>query len=367
MLPQLRQYLLENWIQLPLDCPRPRNLEFLVQATGVSKLCCYIFADAGSEPRWVAKMMRSPCDNEILTREYNLIQDLRRLGSCYVSGTIPHPLFTTAIAGHLVGIEPYLAGQPMDGLLSAKGLTHREIRNYLDLTINWLLRTQNETSNQYGQLTNKEICAHFKTPIMQLQKLARLTDVEKLYLERLMNRIARLSHYPLPLRFNHGDFQPGNILLDGNSINVIDWEFGKLTGLPLMDVFSFLARTYARCHGLEEIDGDLDDYLAAFEAVFFDGGSFAELTTDYVRRVCLALDIDPAWTSVLFSLFLVIEANKYHAFLSQRADRGYVYLLRSRQDESGKSHVDQLARQKNVWLLGHLAQHEERLIFSHVG
>ena len=364
MLPQLRAYLSDNWARLPLGGARPRNIDFLVQATGVSKLCCYIFIDDAPQPRWVAKMMRSHRDNEVLAREYGIIQHLRHYGSDFVRATVPGPLVTTHIAEHLVGIEPYLTGQPMDGRLGhAARLMEIEVRNYLDLAINWLVRSQKETPACLAQLTNDQLKSHFLAPIARLQKVARLTSAEQMYLEQLTRRIASLSEYPLALRFNHGDFQSGNILLDGGSIKVIDWEFGALTGLPLMDVFSFLGRIYARCHGLEEIDGHLEDYLNAFEEVFFEDGSFARISAEYVSRACEELGIRSAWINVLFPMFLIIEATKYHEFLSQRVDRGYVYLLRGRAGQIDDSYVDQLARQKNVWLLGHLIENEERLIF----
>lgn len=367
MLPQLHSYLLKNWSELPLGGPQPCDLAFLVQATGVSKLCCYIFADDAPEPRWVAKMSRSRRDNTVLAREYSLIQHLRQHGSAFVRATVPGPLLTMSIAGHLVGIEPYFSSRPMDGLLiGAARHGEPKIRDYLDLAVGWLLRSQQETPVQRGRLTDRQIRTHFLTPIAQLQAAAQLTNVEVAYLNRLAERVIGLVQRPLALVFNHGDFRPGNILVDGSSIQVIDWEFGASIALPLMDVFSLLARTYARCHGLEEIDDYLEDYLAAFEAVFFKDGPFAGLTAEYVGRACQALDVDPAWVNVLFALFLVTEANKYQAFLSRRAERGYVYLLRGRAGQVSNSYVDQLARQKNVWLLGHLAQHEGRLIFHHL-
>ena len=361
MLPQLRAYLLENWSELPMGGPRPQELTFLVQATGVSKVCCFIFADDSPNPGWVAKLPRTPLDNQILEREYGLVQHLRQHGSDFVRATVPGPLFTTSIEQHFVGLEPYLEGRTMDGLLI--GIAPGELREYLDLGIDWLLRSQLETAARRGPLTDRQFQHLLLNPIKRLQDEARLTDVERGYLDLLGERASSMADRPLPLVFNHGDFRPGNILVRGDSIKVIDWEFGAPAALPLMDVFSYLARTYARYIGLEEIDGYLEDYLTAFEAVFFDEGTFGELTAEYVDRACQHLAIDPSWVDTLFALFLVTEANKFRSFLGDRANRGYVYLLRSREKRTVGSYLDQLARQKNVWLLGHLAQHPERLFF----
>jgi hypothetical protein len=369
MIPQLRSYLLEHWADLPLSGTRPRNLAFLVQATGISKLCCYLFADNASHPQWVAKIPRAPRDNPVLSHEYSVIQDLRSRGSDFVRTTIPGPLCQATVAEHLVGIERYLPGRPLDGIMMIGAQRHAEpqVCEYLDLAIGWLLRSQRETLFQRGRLTDDQVQCYLLAPIAQLRATSRLTPHESIYLDRLIERIGALAEQPLPLVFQHGDFQPGNILVEDTAIRVIDWEFGAIAALPLHDVFGFLARTDARWHGMEEMDGYLEDYLEHFESVFFESGSFANLTSEYVDRACRELDIDPAWIQVLFALFIIAEANKYHTLLSRRAERGYVYLLRSKAGKIHDSYAAQLARQKHVWLLGHLAEHEGRSIFSRRG
>ena len=58
------------------------------------------------------------------------------------------------------------------------------------------------------------------------------------------------------------------------------------------------------------------------------------------------------------------EANKYGAFLSRRAQTGYVFLMRSRHTSLSPHFGEQIARQKNVWLLGHLAAHKDRSVLD---
>src|SRR4051812_8903869 len=113
MIPQLRSYLLDHWPSLPLGGPRPRDLSFLVQATGISKLCCFVFADDAPAPQWVARLARAPRDNHILVHEYSVITYLRQHGDADTCATIPGPLWTMAISGHMVGIERFLPGRPM--------------------------------------------------------------------------------------------------------------------------------------------------------------------------------------------------------------------------------------------------------------
>jgi hypothetical protein len=368
MIPQLRDYLFDNWQSLWPGTGKPRRIDFLIQATGISKVCCYIFANDEDQPRWVAKMPRSPRDNGVLAHEYSVTRHLRAQGSGYIRSTIAGPALTATISEHLVGIEPYLQGRPMDGLMSvARSYDAPEVLENLDLALDWLLRCQQSTLHRTERLSSVELEAYLREPIAHMRATSRLTPIEREYLDKLDDDIDRLAGVPLALVFKHGDFQPGNILINGKAIHVIDWEFGAPLGLPLHDVFGFIARTYARYRAMEEMDGFLEDYIADFETVFFQGGGFTPYTRKHVERACRILGVDEAWVSTLFALFIVNEANKYHALLTRRAQRGYVYLLKSRSGEWQQPYTEQLARQKQVWLLGHLAQNEERSIFQRSG
>jgi len=368
MIPQLRDYLLENRRSLWPGMGKPRRLDFLVQATGISKVCCYVFVNDEAQPRWVAKMPRSPRDNGVLDHEYSVTRHLRETGSGYVRDTVAGPVLTATISGNLVGIEPYLQGRPMDGLMSvARSCDAPEVVNNLDLALDWLLRCQQSNLTPPHRLSEQELDIYLRWPIAYMKATSRLTPNEAAYLDTLLDDINRLADLPLPLVFKHGDFQPGNILVNGKAVNVIDWEFGAVLDLPLHDVFGFIARTYARYRGMEEMDGFLEDYIADFEAVFFADGEFTQYTRKHVEQACLALGVEEAWVRPLFALFIVNEANKYHALLSGRAERGYVYLLKRKAGDWQTPYTEQLARQKQVWLLGHLVENEDRLLFPQPG
>ena len=366
MISLLRDCVLKNWFALSPDPNASHELAFLIHATGVSKLVCYIFAGE-STPRWVAKVPRSPDDNTFLALEYKLVQYLRDRGSDYVRSTVPAPLVVTTLAGHLIVIEPYFPGQSMESLLfSLKDANKPAYQTYLDLIVGWLFRSQLETGNQFRVLTQSQIEVHFFTPIKKFKATAQLMKPELKYLDHLTLRVVELAQEPLPLVFCHGDLRPGNVLIKGDSLLVIDWEFGTKRALPLMDLFGLLARTYACMHFLPEIDGYLEDDIEAFEQVFFENGQFASITLDYVRHACQAFHLNPAWVSILFGMFLITEANRYYSFLNHRSERGYLYLLNYRNGQHSSSFTQQLTRQKHVWLFGYLAEHEDSLILNHL-
>jgi Ser/Thr protein kinase RdoA (MazF antagonist) len=361
VLAQVQAYLLDHWHSLPMGQPRPRELTISVRATGVGKLCGYLFAAGEAEPRWVVKLPRSPRDNERLAAEYDLVRHVRQQGGEFTRATVPGPLFTATVAGCFVAVERYLHGVQIDGPLARDPA---QIDRFLDLAMGWLLRCQKEAGERPRPFGLSEIEEYVTRPVEQLARNAALTAAETAFLDDTVRRARDLAGLPLPLVFEHGDFRPANILLDGSAIQVLDWEFGTARNLPLFDVFSCLARVHDRSLGLDEIDGYLEDYLAAFEAVFFSGGEFASRTATYVTRACRELGVAAEWADVLLAMYLVNEANKYRAFLNRRAQTGYLFLLRSRHTALSPHYGEQLARQKYVWLLGHLALHKDQSVLG---
>src|SRR5260221_5091210 len=176
VLPQLRESLLACWPEERLGRCRPRDLALSVQGTGVGKLCCYLFPDDASEPRWVAKIPRSPLDNASLVREYSLVQSLRQGGSSFVRATVPGPLWVTVVAGHFVAIEPYLRGYRMDDLLvQTAGSPDASVRPCLDMALDWLLRSQLELRPKHQRLSEAQVDRYLLRPVRQLKATARLT------------------------------------------------------------------------------------------------------------------------------------------------------------------------------------------------
>jgi hypothetical protein len=314
----------------------------------------------------VAKVARVPGENWVLNQEYALVAQLRQEGTEFMRSTIPNPLVRTLIADHCVVVEPYFPGPPMSvGSRRTGRWRNRRSDESLDRAIDWLLQCQKETMVQRAVLTEEQLDTYILSPIDRLRETATLRQNEWRYLEALKDRTRALIDHPLPLVFKQGDFRPDNILMDADTMHVIDWECGNRVALPLMDVFSLLIRVYAQRRGWEDIDGYLDDYLEVFAAVFLKDGAFSQTTRTYVDRASHILGIEAVWLEPLLALFFVTEANKFHAILDRCAQRGYLYLLRSRDNRLCDSYSDQLDRQKHVWLLGHMITHRDALIFGY--
>jgi hypothetical protein len=155
----------------------------------------------------------------------------------------------------------------------------------------------------------------------------------------------------LPLFLYHGDFRPGNVLLNDRRIAVLDWEFSRVLAPPLLDWFSFAFRLKCRAMDLPDIDGPLEGYRSAFREVFLEKTWYSELVAGYTRSYCRELGVDQQFVPLLLGLFMVTNINKFHAFLLDRVDRGYLYLLTN----GSSSFERRLRRQAYVSLIESLA------------
>jgi hypothetical protein len=361
MLPQLRSYLMEHWDDLPGRPPPPTRLTFLGQATGVGKVCYFVFVDDEKRPRYIAKAPRSPVHNADLRREVAVIDELRARLPSDLCATLPGPMLTTELAGHAVVVEPVLPGRPLDGIgAAARPLDPATTERQLRLASDWLIAIQRAAPHRRERLADEDVQEHFLAPVEAFRRNADLTTTEERYLDGVTARARALVGQRLPLYLYHGDFRAGNILVDGDRLAVLDWQFYRPLAPPLLDWFGFAFRLYCHGTGTPDIDGPLDAYRTAFAKVFLDEGGFGAQVHHFTRLQCEALDVEPAHLRLLLATWLVTSANKFHGFLAERAQRGYLYLLKDAR-WAGRSYREQLRRQAYVWLLGGLAAEELRV------
>lgn len=363
----LEDYLLANWSELPGAGPRPAHLSLLGQATGVSKACLFVFAYGETFPRYIAKIPRSPAYNEDLIEEVGTIQDLRESVSQDLRATLPGPMHLAMVSNHWVLVEPVVPGRLMESLIpSNRPLDREQTVELMDVAFEWLTKMQLEAPSLQGPIQTQLIVEHFLDPIRIAGSNSELTTDEQKYLDRLLIAARELEGHELPLYLYHGDFGPGNILMDDGRVAVLDWQFSRPLAPPLLDWFGFVFRLYSRSVGLPHIDGSLDEYRSAFDQVFCSRTWFAQMVADYTRAYCHKLKVDLEYVALLFSMFLISSINKFHAFLSKRAERGYLYLLKDAPGTDGTFH-QRLRRQVYVWLLGDLVADPDKLLFAPAG
>lgn len=116
---------------------------------------------------------------------------------------------------------------------------HRYNLEEIALTAHWLANFQAE--NNQGIWTIEDLINEVSLIASKIQKA--FPDRQSLHsrLEQYVDEYkAHLSGISCPVVKEHGDFTPVNILVDSeHKVKVIDWEYSKSKGNPLMDFGSF--------------------------------------------------------------------------------------------------------------------------------
>jgi hypothetical protein len=362
LLPELLDWLRQAWPELFPGQRRPRALDCVIQGTGVGKIIGFVLADGQASPSCVVKLPRSAGDNGELLHELHVINELRRRGGALAQATLPHPLAAPLIQGRQLVVEALLPGELFSSVVPVGGDFHLDTaRRHLGQIRDWYVGLQRATWPAPEPLTASDVESLCLIPIRRARQEAELRPQEVQFLDDLAARARRLEGQRLPLGFVHGDLRPGNVLIHRGALRVLDWQFGSLRALPLLDWFEFAFRYYCDAGDLPEITGDQDAYRAAFADVFLGAHPYADLLAQETDRCAEALGVPDDAVDLLLAMWLVDNTNKYMDFLGQRAERGYLYLMSNPPGGPFRTFRQQLRRQVYACLLGQLASSRRAL------
>jgi thiamine kinase-like enzyme len=348
------KYVRDHWYLLPTPGPAPADPTCAVEAVGVSKACFFVFSPRATDPVCVVKVARTPHYNAVLEREYDAIDQVRRRAGEHLSDTLPLPLHTTRLQGHFAALETFLPGRTMAAEFSGpRPMSQETAERCLRLGAEWLAGFHRHAKTTPPPLSANAIQACMLQPVEELERTCKWDRAELGFLARLKAAAEQLEGAPIPLIFGHGDFEPGNILLDGDRVIVTDWQFGRPDALPLLDLLNLLLRYCFLAHGLEGVSDEWRSYRAAFTATLLTRSWLTEVAAPVIGGYLDTLGLRVS-VPLFLALTLVWNARKFLGFLADRAERGYVYMVRT-SDERPLPFEERLRDQLYVRLLRELA------------
>ncbi|NUR59953.1 MAG: aminoglycoside phosphotransferase family protein [Catenulispora sp.] len=293
----------------------------------------------------IVKTGRSPENDAQLRRESDVLTHFWDSG---LRSQIPRPLGVFPIAGRLCLAQSALPGRPMTVGYYTPG--HVSSRNAVAVDFTaaaaWLDSFHRQSAR--SPLSVAEWREIEFTPLLELYRhRVGCTAREESLFTLLEDRMTALRDAKVPVTGVHGDYWMGNVLLGGTSTRtstrtsasarstaptvtgVVDWELGTPAGTPTHDVYKFptsygfyLDRTRPWGNGKvpghpgrEDPTGRWRSYSAwpnilGFGHTYWGRGWFPELVRSFIRDREAALGIDPALTPILFSCFLMDQAQR---------------------------------------------------------
>ncbi|MFI5065874.1 MAG: aminoglycoside phosphotransferase family protein [Streptosporangiales bacterium] len=304
-------------------------------------------------PGLVAKLARRPETEPVLVAEHRALQALWSARPPSITAELPRPLALERVAGRLVLLSTAVPGTPLSRHYYSPGHVRHPERVDRDLAVagSWLARLQKETCSGTVTLGPDAFEEWIRPTFRRYQAEVGWSVWESDLLDHLSDQCARLGGTRVPLVAVHGDYAPGNILLDRGRISgVVDWELGRGAGLPFSDVFKFPASYGSYLdRACPPARGSLPGHPGWAQArerwggvpgwtngtgilyAFFGSGWFPDLVRSFLSAHLARLEAPPATAPLFFLVFLAEQALA----LEQPAYRaGYRALLRLLWEES---------------------------------
>lgn len=158
-------------------------------------------------------------------------------------GRLPRSLGVLEVAGRHVLVQTALDGVPMTAVVRSALHPRAALARSVAASCGWL------TDFQAATRTSRT------SPLASLAALERhlpaltgtLRTEQRAAVDRLARDAARFDGLPVPVTSRHGDLWPGNVLVRGRAVGVVDWEHYRDASDPLRDLW-FLLLTCAHAY-----------------------------------------------------------------------------------------------------------------------
>jgi hypothetical protein len=236
------------------------------QSDELGRAAFLLFPEAAPQPRWIVKFVRVPSYAEPIERDEKGLAAVATAGGV-AAAHAPHFLCRFEVNGLAASIETAAPGRRLSAVLSSAGSPARK-RALIDGVAEWIVRVGVETRHAGAG-----------------QELERLrSEVIDSWPNAPGDLLFGLSDLPAVLQ--HNDLGAWNIISDGGSDFVaLDWESANSSGLPLWDLWYFLA------DALRLLDGEDADDGRAFARLFRGEAASSPELFRWTREAVEALGI----------------------------------------------------------------------------
>jgi Phosphotransferase enzyme family len=347
-----------NMIAADLGLPRVTGgIVIAVDYAPAAKATLLLFGPDGL-PLIVAKLARRADGERALVAEYDALTNLWSVRSRTVSAELPRPLALERVAGRLVLLSTAVRGTPLTVRYYTPGHVRHPDLVAQDFTLAgaWLARFQAETCSGAITLGRDTFEESIGPTLRRYRAEVGWSDWESDLAAHLADLCAKFSGVRVPVVGGHGDYAPGNILLDRERVSgVVDWELGRRAGLPFSDLFKF-PTSYGSYldRASPPIRGDVAGHPGWSRArdqwgstpgwtngtgimyAYFGSGWFPALVRGFLGDHLRRLKVPPAAAQLFLPVFL---AEQVLALEQPVYRNGYRALLRLLCDESASGRL----------------------------
>jgi aminoglycoside phosphotransferase len=284
-----------------------------------AKVTVLLFPPGQRLPGYVAKVPTTDAAAQSIEREAGVLAEIARADLGPLGSTVPQVVTMAEHTGWPVLVTSALPGRAMIAAYHRWRHTARPAAVAADFAAaaSWLSELQHRTGSGHVGLASMiegvgpAIALRFGDEPDIASDLAAVADLAR-----------RLARYEVPDTVVHGDFWPGNLLVEGRRVcGVIDWESGRLAGPPTRDLARFvisyslyLDRHTARGRRVAGHSGlRAGQWGAGLEYAVYGRGWYPDVARRYILEGLMRLRIPQScWRDVLLAELAATAAEANH-------------------------------------------------------
>jgi len=263
----------------------PHDVEWVLslgRGDVLSRNVFHVFRRGEDEPDWVLKFARVRDYSEPFDRDERGLELAAAAGGL-VAAHAPRLLGRFTWNGIHASVETAGRGYRLRELLTSP-LRRREKLQLIDTVASWIVAIGSETASSHDGLTAER------------ERL--LKDVVQRWTDEGASASLVVELPDLPPVLQHNDLGSWNVIVRDSDFTVVDWESSRRHGLPLWDLFYFLADSLALLDG--ETAGDTRHVHTT--ALFRGEAASSEILFRWTRAAVSALAVPPETVGSLATL-----------------------------------------------------------------
>jgi aminoglycoside phosphotransferase (APT) family kinase protein len=324
----------------------------LVRGDELSRLVMLPFASASRRPLAVVKLDRRPPVDLDRQDEQDVLAAIRPTLSPQMRSTVPQPLGVVRRAWVSAAVESFLPGEWLHAKWARDNLGLADLIEDLEVVAEWLAKFHLQSRVELRRWGDGGIERWVERPISDYERAFGATPPEAQLFANARRHARAAAGLWLPVVWQHWDFSSLNVLRDGPTVRVIDWQ-SAAPGLPLDDLIYFATRWFNRAQDRSG-DATTAGYAAAADGL---RQLFLEPRRDDAA-------VDAAWRAIdrymqrleLDARFLPLAL--VHAWVRRATGR------LERRTNVGSPPVNARERNRYVAYVEVLAMHADRLFHS---
>jgi hypothetical protein len=262
---------------------------FLVSGQGddLARGVFVVFDGHAAAPSWIVKFSRAPGYVDPFDRDARGLALAAAAGGS-VAARAPRLIGRFTAAGHEASVETAAVGSSLSGVLGSAGSRARKLE-LVDSIAEWIIgagvATQCESVRDELERLERDVVPRWSVDRRVLAGLDRVRGV-----------------------LQHNDLGAWNVVSErAGSFSVLDWESAQPCGLPLWDLWYFLA------DALPLVDGKQDEPPAAFRQLFRGDAPSSQHLFAWTRRAVEALGVPAELVGGIATLCWLHHGLSHHA------------------------------------------------------